>query len=237
MPGDIVHIEGRVLGRHAGVIHYTIGQRRGLGLGALPAVGGEPLYVVRLDAAKAQVIVGPRKALATRRVRLRGVNWIGDGSLADLPRRAWSFVSACVRRAPRRRGSCRSSARRRSSNSPAMKMVSRQGRRAFFMPPILPMRGSWAAASSAQPNCLFGTGQDPALATAGRRSIRQWPRIGRERRQAWRNFALPSHALPSHALLRRLSPRRLLRSWVLLDSAPVRQRPGRKNLCALGALL
>jgi tRNA-uridine 2-sulfurtransferase len=86
VPGDIVHIDGHVLGHHAGVIHYTIGQRRGLGLGALPAGGGEPLYVVRLDAAKAQVIVGPRKALATRRVHLRDVNWIGDGSIADLPR-------------------------------------------------------------------------------------------------------------------------------------------------------
>jgi tRNA-specific 2-thiouridylase len=94
VPGDIVHIEGRVLGRHAGVIHYTIGQRRGLGLGTLPAAGGEPLYVVRLDAAKAQVIVGPRKALATRRVRLRSVNWIGDGSLADLPRQG---MELCVR--------------------------------------------------------------------------------------------------------------------------------------------
>jgi tRNA-uridine 2-sulfurtransferase len=86
VPGDIVHIDGHTLGRHAGVIHYTIGQRRGLGLGALPAAGGEPLYVIRLDAAKAQVIVGPRKALATRRVHLRDVNWIGDGSIADVPR-------------------------------------------------------------------------------------------------------------------------------------------------------
>jgi tRNA-specific 2-thiouridylase len=86
VPGDIVHIDGRVLGRHAGVIHYTIGQRRGLGLGA--AVAGrasEPLYVVRLDAARARVVVGPREALETRSVRLRDVNWIGEGELADLP--------------------------------------------------------------------------------------------------------------------------------------------------------
>jgi tRNA-uridine 2-sulfurtransferase len=85
VPGEIVDIDGNVLGHHPGVIHYTIGQRRGLGLGALPAVGGEPLYVVRLDAAKAQVVVGPRKALATRRVRLRDVNWIGAGAIGDLP--------------------------------------------------------------------------------------------------------------------------------------------------------
>ncbi|WP_036295440.1 tRNA 2-thiouridine(34) synthase MnmA [Methylosinus sp. PW1] len=86
VPGDIVHVDGRVLGRHAGVIHYTIGQRRGLGLGA--AVSGraaEPLFVVRLDAAKAQVVVGPREALETRRIALRDVNWIGAGDLSDLP--------------------------------------------------------------------------------------------------------------------------------------------------------
>ncbi|MDJ0448554.1 tRNA 2-thiouridine(34) synthase MnmA [Methylocystis sp. JR02] len=86
VPGEIVHIDGRVLGRHAGVVHYTIGQRRGLGLGA--AVAGrdaQPLYVVRIDAAKAQVIVGPREALETRAVALRGVNWIGPGALSQLP--------------------------------------------------------------------------------------------------------------------------------------------------------
>jgi tRNA-specific 2-thiouridylase len=81
VPGDIVHVDGRVLGRHAGVIHYTIGQRRGLGI-SLPG-SGEPLYVVKLDADRAQVVVGPRQALATRRVRLRGFNWIGEGSLSE----------------------------------------------------------------------------------------------------------------------------------------------------------
>jgi tRNA-specific 2-thiouridylase len=79
-PGDIVHIDGRVLGRHAGVMHYTIGQRRGLGLGAAGASAGEPLYVVKIDAALARVTVGPRSALATRRVILRDVNWIGQGA-------------------------------------------------------------------------------------------------------------------------------------------------------------
>jgi tRNA-specific 2-thiouridylase len=78
-PGDIVHIDGRVLGRHAGIIHYTIGQRRGLGVAA-----SEPLYVTALDAAAARVIVGPREALATRRIRLRDVNWLGDEPLEDL---------------------------------------------------------------------------------------------------------------------------------------------------------
>ena len=78
VPGEIAHLDGRILGRHAGVIHFTIGQRKGLGLGASVS-SGEPLYVVGLDAARARVIVGPRAALATRSVHLRDVNWIGPG--------------------------------------------------------------------------------------------------------------------------------------------------------------
>jgi tRNA-uridine 2-sulfurtransferase len=80
VPGDIVHVDGRVLGRHAGIVHYTIGQRRGLGVAAT-----EPLYVVALDAARGRVVVGPRAALAKTRLKLRNVNWIGDGEIADLP--------------------------------------------------------------------------------------------------------------------------------------------------------
>jgi len=75
-PGEIVHLDGRVLGSHDGVIHFTIGQRRGIGIAA-----GEPLYVVHIDAAARRVIVGPRSALMTRRLTLSGVNWIGDGPL------------------------------------------------------------------------------------------------------------------------------------------------------------
>lgn len=82
-PGDIVDTTGRVLGQHRGVIHYTVGQRRGLGIGGLE----DPLYVVRLDVARRQVIVGPKDMLATRRVPLREVNWLGDGGLADLSER------------------------------------------------------------------------------------------------------------------------------------------------------
>jgi tRNA-specific 2-thiouridylase len=77
--GDIVDLSGRVLGRHAGIINFTVGQRRGLGIAA-----GEPLYVVRLDAASGRVVVGPREALRTTRVLLRDMNWIGDGSLDAL---------------------------------------------------------------------------------------------------------------------------------------------------------
>ena len=78
--GDIVHMNGEVLGTHPGIIHFTIGQRRGLGVAT-----GDPLYVVALDAEARRVIVGPREALATRRIALRDVNWIGDGNLDDLP--------------------------------------------------------------------------------------------------------------------------------------------------------
>ncbi|PIE07271.1 MAG: tRNA 2-thiouridine(34) synthase MnmA [Rhodobacterales bacterium] len=73
-PGEIVHADGRVLGAHAGVIHYTIGQRRGLGIGGL----AEPLYVVRLDVARRRVVVGPKEMLATRIVPVREINWLGD---------------------------------------------------------------------------------------------------------------------------------------------------------------
>jgi tRNA-specific 2-thiouridylase len=78
-PGEIVDIEGNVLGTHRGVIHYTIGQRRGLGIGGL----ADPLYVVRLDVDKRQVVVGPKDLLATRTVPVREINWLGDGDLSD----------------------------------------------------------------------------------------------------------------------------------------------------------
>ncbi len=72
-PGDIVHIDGRVLGRHEGILRYTIGQRRGIGVAT-----GDPLYVVHLDAVNARVVVGPREALETHRLYLRDMNWLGD---------------------------------------------------------------------------------------------------------------------------------------------------------------
>ena len=79
-PGDIVHMDGRVLGTHKGIIHYTVGQRRGLGISS-----AEPLYVVKLDAEAKHVIVGPRDALITRRLTLREVNWLGPQTVADFP--------------------------------------------------------------------------------------------------------------------------------------------------------
>ncbi len=73
-PGDIVDLQGHVLGQHNGVIHYTIGQRKGLGIGGLE----DPLYVVRLDPEARQVIVGPKAALSTRMIPVREINWLGD---------------------------------------------------------------------------------------------------------------------------------------------------------------
>ena len=80
-PGEIVHLDGTVLGHHAGVIHYTVGQRRGLGVGGRGAAS-EPVYVVRLEPEAGRVIVGPRAALARDRLVLRDVNWLGDGAFA-----------------------------------------------------------------------------------------------------------------------------------------------------------
>jgi tRNA-specific 2-thiouridylase len=77
-PGEIVDTDGNVLGEHRGVIHYPIGQRKGLGIGGL----GDPLYVVRLDPAARRVIVGPREALATTVIRVAEINWLGDGAFA-----------------------------------------------------------------------------------------------------------------------------------------------------------
>jgi tRNA-specific 2-thiouridylase len=79
--GDIVHIDGRVLGRHGGTINYTIGQRKGLGI-----PGPAPLFVVRLDPARKQVVVGPRESLHAHWISLRGVNWLGDAPLPDAGR-------------------------------------------------------------------------------------------------------------------------------------------------------
>lgn len=72
LPGEIVHLDGTVMGTHQGVLHYTVGQRRGLGVAT-----GEPIYVVAIDADKRQVIVGPREALARARIHLDEVNWLG----------------------------------------------------------------------------------------------------------------------------------------------------------------
>jgi tRNA-specific 2-thiouridylase len=75
-PGEIVHADGTVLGTHAGIVNFTIGQRKGLGIAT-----GEQLFVVRIEPGSRRVIVGPREMLRTARLRLREVNWIGAGNL------------------------------------------------------------------------------------------------------------------------------------------------------------
>ena len=95
-PGEIVDLDGRVLGRHDGIIHFTVGQRRGLGVAT-----GAPLYVVRLNAASRRVVVGPREALRTSRIRLREVNWLGDATIQQaLERRPEVFVKVRSTRPP-----------------------------------------------------------------------------------------------------------------------------------------
>ncbi len=73
VPGDIVDVRGRVLGRHKGIANFTVGQRRGLGVAAQ-----DPLYVLRLESGAARVVVGPREALFRRRVPVRALNWLGE---------------------------------------------------------------------------------------------------------------------------------------------------------------
>jgi tRNA-specific 2-thiouridylase len=90
--GDIVHIDGRRLGRHDGIVNYTIGQRRGLGIAS-----GEPLYVLALDARRNQVVVGPRDFLRTHTLVLRNVNWLGDGTLEEAVASGGADVYARIR--------------------------------------------------------------------------------------------------------------------------------------------
>lgn len=76
--GNIVHMDGTLLGKHQGIINYTIGQRKGLGIAS-----SDPLYVIKIDPLSKQVIVGPRAALAKRTVMLRDVNWLEDESFFE----------------------------------------------------------------------------------------------------------------------------------------------------------
>lgn len=78
-PGNIVSTDGQILAQHDGIIHYTIGQRRGLGIGGL----ADPLYVVKLDADRKEVVVGPKSMLATRTIPVKEINWLGDAPLTS----------------------------------------------------------------------------------------------------------------------------------------------------------
>ena len=86
--GDIVHLDGRLLGQHKGLIHYTVGQRKGLEIGGQP----EPLYVVKIDAEARRVIVGPRQALAVDEARLTDINWLGGTFFGPLQTKVRSLA-------------------------------------------------------------------------------------------------------------------------------------------------
>jgi len=90
--GEIVHLDGRVLGRHAGVTHFTVGQRRGLNVAV-----GEPLFVVRIDPDARQVVVGPREAVLRTELRLAETNWLGDDATIEDAARRRAPVLARVR--------------------------------------------------------------------------------------------------------------------------------------------
>src|SRR5579875_3597775 len=90
--GEIVHLDGRVLGRHEGVTRYTVGQRRGLNVAV-----GDPLFVVKIEPQAKRVIVGPREALLTRSLRLKEVNWLGDQPSLDAAAAEGLTVLARVR--------------------------------------------------------------------------------------------------------------------------------------------
>ena len=103
-----------MLGRHDGILRYTIGQRRGIGIAS-----GEPLYVVHLDADRARVIVGPREALETHKIYLRDVNWLGDGALADIPAEGIELFAKVRSTRPPRPAVLLTARRRRSGSSSA----------------------------------------------------------------------------------------------------------------------
>ena len=92
IPGDIVHLDGRVLGRHEGITRYTVGQRRGLNIAV-----GDPLFVVRLDADRREVIVGPREALLAGSLSLSEINWLGDEPTFETAANSNRHVLARVR--------------------------------------------------------------------------------------------------------------------------------------------
>src|SRR5262249_8195435 len=85
-PGNIVDTSGRVLGRHSGIINFTVGQRRGLGISS-----AEPLYVIYIDPVRREVVVGPRESLRTWSIALRNVNWLGDTPLEEAARNGLSI--------------------------------------------------------------------------------------------------------------------------------------------------
>ena len=140
-PGDIVDLEGKVLGRHDGIIHYTIGQRRGLGIAS-----AEPLYVVKIDPAARRVVVGPREALKQTDIRVNGLNWLGDVPLG--PESAADIRQDPLGAASRAGRHPAGGDRPRRHASTAENMASRPGRLAFSMRQKAAVPGFWGADSS-----------------------------------------------------------------------------------------
>ena len=145
-PGDIVHVDGRVLGRHDGIINYTIGQRRGIGVAA-----AEPLYVVKLDAERREVVVGPREWLRTRHIALRDVNWLGDEPLEDLAEHGKDVLARIRSSGALQPATLNVDAPGSRWNSPTAKMASRLDRLACSMLPRSGESGCLAAAGSSPP--------------------------------------------------------------------------------------
>ena len=142
-PGDIVDLDGRVIGRHQGIVHFTVGQRKGLGIAA-----GAPLYVVRLDAENRRVVVGPREALRMDRIVLRDINWIGDGALEPRSATESRCSYGCARPARRSPHGCAPSTAAMKSNWLPAKRAFRPARPACSTMRRAGRRACWAADSS-----------------------------------------------------------------------------------------
>ena len=127
-PGELVDVNGRVIGRHQGIIHFTVGQRRGLGIAS-----SAPLYVVRLDGDKRRVVVGPREALRMDRIMLRDVNWIGDSALDRAVGNGLEMSCGCDRPVCRSQHGCAPSTAAMKSSWSRERKAYRRVRPAFSM--------------------------------------------------------------------------------------------------------
>ena len=166
--GEIVDLDGNVLGTHSGIIHFTIGQRRGLGVAT-----GAPLYVVRLDAERRRVVVGPREALRTSRIVLRDVNWIGDGGIDESARRrpARSVREGALDPAAAGRLAAAAPMAATRSNWWTARMAFRPARPACSTTQATARRACSAAASSrARSRPIARAGADERMAAAAARS-------------------------------------------------------------------
>ena len=86
-PGEIVDMSGSVLGKHDGIVNFTVGQRKGLGIGGRSRSENpgatDPMYVVSVDPIEKKVVVGPRSALGRNLLKVSEINWLGDNPISD----------------------------------------------------------------------------------------------------------------------------------------------------------